>query len=431
MTPEDLPSSTGAAPSVPDHLAIVVKGYPRLSETFIAQEILGIQQAGIPCRIVSLRHPTDKKRHPIHQRITAVVDYLPEYLHQEPLRVLRGWWRARKLPGYRRAVAAWLRDYARDKTRNRIRRFGQAMVMAAELPADITRIYAHFLHTPASVARYCAIIRRLPWSCSAHAKDIYTSEDWDMREKLAEMDWLVTCTRANVDHLRALADDPAKVNLLYHGLDFSRFPDQLPDRPKRNGANADDPVVLLSVGRLVGKKGYDDLLRALAKLPADLHWRFVHIGGGNGEKYQKLAAELGVADRCDWQGPRDQREVIDACQTADLFVLASRIEKDGDRDGLPNVLMEAQLCGLAAVSTAISAIPELIRDGVNGRLVPERDPDALAGALGELISDPDARDRMGREGNAIVRHDFSFDAGMRDLAQRFGVTSDRKQPAAE
>ncbi|WP_296992093.1 glycosyltransferase family 4 protein [Thalassospira sp. UBA1131] len=417
-----------------DNLAIVVKGYPRLSETFISQEILGIQQAGIPYRIVSLRHPTDKKRHPINDRITGAVDYLPEYVYQEPMRVLRGWLKARKMPGYRRALNIWWQDYRRDRTANRARRFAQAMVMAAELPDDVTRIYAHFLHTPASVARYCAIMRGLPWSCSAHAKDIYTSRDWDMREKLRDMDWLVTCTSANVDYLRKLAEDPDKVNLLYHGLDFSRFPEDLPERPLRDGTDADNPVRVLSVGRLVGKKGYDDLLRALAKLSADLHWRFVHIGGGDGEKYQQLATELGIADRCDWRGARDQKEVIAACQSSDLFVLASRIEKDGDRDGLPNVLMEAQLCGLAAVSTAISAIPELVEDGVNGKLVPERNPDALASALKALITDPRLRETMGRKGNEIVRRDFSFYRGMKELAERFGVnfqSDEQSEPPAE
>lgn len=404
-----------------DNLAIVVKGYPRLSETFIAQEILGIQQAGIPYRIVSLRHPTDKKRHPINDRITGDVDYLPEYVYQEPMRVLCGWRKARTLPGYRRAFNIWWQDYRRDRTSNRARRFAQALVMAAELPDDITRIYAHFLHTPASVARYCAIMRGIAWSCSAHAKDIYTSEDWDMREKLRDMDWLVTCTKANVDYLRRLAEAPDKVNLLYHGLDFSRFPEDLPQRDMHDGRDATNPVTILSVGRLVGKKGYDDLLRALAKLPSDLHWRFVHIGGGSDAKYKQLAAELGIAEKCDWRGPRDQKEVIAACQTSDLFVLASRIEQDGDRDGLPNVLMEAQLCGLAAVSTSISAIPELLVDGVNGKLVPERDPDALAKALELVISDPALRHEMGRKGNEIVRRDFSFYRGMKELAHRFGV----------
>ena len=146
----------------------VVKGYPRLSETFIAQEILALERRGLDIRIVSLRHPTDKDVHPVHREIRAPVSYLPEYLYQEPLRVLRAWRRQRRRPSYRTARAAWLRDLRRDPTPNRIRRFGQALVLADELPAGARRLHAHFLHTPASVARYAALLAGLGWSCSAH-----------------------------------------------------------------------------------------------------------------------------------------------------------------------------------------------------------------------------------------------------------------------
>ena len=145
-------------------VAFVVKGYPRLSETFIAQEIVGLEQRGLKIRLFSLRHPTDPAIHPVHREIVAPVSYLPEYLHQEPLRVLRAWRKVRRLPGYAAARAAWLHDLRRDVGRNRLRRFGQALVLAAELPADIAWLHAHFLHTPASVTRYAALIRRLPWS---------------------------------------------------------------------------------------------------------------------------------------------------------------------------------------------------------------------------------------------------------------------------
>ena len=175
-------------------VAFVLKGYPRLSETFIAQEIRSLERMGLDIRLYSMRQPTDGKRHPVHDEIKALVVYLPEYLYQEPLRVLRGWRRARRMPGYRRAKAAWIRDLKRDRTPNRIRRFGQACVLAAELPSEIGRIHAHFLHTPSSVARYAAAMRELPWSASAHAKDIWTSPDWDIRDKLADLSWAVTCT---------------------------------------------------------------------------------------------------------------------------------------------------------------------------------------------------------------------------------------------
>ncbi len=145
-------------------VAFVLKGYPRLSETFIAQEILGLERRGLDIRLISLRHPTDTATHPVHAEIRASVSYLPEYLHSQPLRVWRGWRKARKLPGYRDAWAAFSADLKRDRTRNRLRRFGQACVLAAELPQDVVRLHFHFLHTPASVTRYAAIMRQLTLS---------------------------------------------------------------------------------------------------------------------------------------------------------------------------------------------------------------------------------------------------------------------------
>ncbi|HYL25550.1 MAG TPA: hypothetical protein VEV21_14260, partial [Burkholderiales bacterium] len=159
----------------PLRVAFVVKGYPRLSEAFIAQEIAALERRGLDILIVSLRRRTDDRLHAVHREIRAAVHYLPEYLYREPLRVLRAWRAVRKLATYRNARAIWLRDLLRDPTPNRIRRFGQALALAAELPRDVGRLHAHFLHTPASVARYAAILRGLPWSGSAHAKDIWTT----------------------------------------------------------------------------------------------------------------------------------------------------------------------------------------------------------------------------------------------------------------
>src|SRR4029079_8029776 len=249
-------------------VAFVLKGDPRLSEAFIAQEIAALERWGLDITIVSLRQPTDDRRHPVHGEVRAPVHYLPEVLRGEPLRVLRAWLAVRKNKGYRKARSIWLRDLRRDPTPNRIRRFGQALVLAAELPRDIDRLHAHFLHTPASVARYAAILRGLPWSGSAHAKDIWTTPEWEKREKLADCEWLVTCTRVNRDHLAALA--PAgRVELVYHGVDLSRFAPPPATRLGGDGGDDRHPVAILSVARLVEKKGTDVLLDALARLPKD------------------------------------------------------------------------------------------------------------------------------------------------------------------
>ncbi|MEL6998616.1 MAG: colanic acid biosynthesis glycosyltransferase WcaL, partial [Pseudomonadota bacterium] len=153
--------------SAQTRMAVVLKGYPRLSETFIAQELLALERRGFRFDIWSLRHPYDGGRtHPVHDQIQATPRYLPEYLHNDPLRVLKAWRTARRLPGYRRARVAWLKDLWRDRTRNRVRRWGQAMVLAAELPPEIDLLYAHFLHTPCSVARYAAMIRSIQFGFS-------------------------------------------------------------------------------------------------------------------------------------------------------------------------------------------------------------------------------------------------------------------------
>jgi glycosyltransferase involved in cell wall biosynthesis len=415
---------------LPNPVAFVLKGYPRLSETFIAQEILELERRGLDIRIVSLRQPYDKFFHPIHDQIKAPVTYLPEYLHLEPFRVLRAWWTVRRRRGYRVTRALWWRDLKRDVSRNRVRRFGQALVLAHELDDDVASLHAHFLHTPASVARYCAHLSGLGWSCSAHAKDIWTTPEWEKREKLADVEWLVTCSSIARDHLQALAppDSPAGlVDLVYHGIDLGRFPMQARESVHRDGSSPEQPVRLLSVGRAVAKKGYDDLIDALARLPQALHWRLEHIGGGPlAGALRKQARRAGIEDRIDWRGPQSQEEVLSAYRRADVFVLASRVADDGDRDGLPNVLLEASSQGLACVASNVSAIPELIDDDVSGLLVPQCDPPALSVAIAGLISDPERRGRLGQAACARVARDFAHDRCILSLAEKFSlpVTSD-------
>jgi len=402
-------------------VAVVLKGWPRLSETFIAQEIAGLEARGVALEIWSMRRPTDKAHHPVHERVAARTVYLPEYLKDDPRRVFAGWRKARRLPGYALAWRKFLADLRRDPTANRVRRWGQALVLAAELPASIDRLYAHFLHTPASVTRYAATLRGLPWSVSAHAKDIWTSEPWEVRDKLADCAWLVTCTGVGLRQLKGLAPDPERLNLVYHGLDLAHLPPPPPARPRRDGTDAADPVIILSIGRKVEKKGYGDLLQALARLPRDLQWRFEHVGaGGLAEALKAEAASLGIAGRCTWHGAQPQKAVFAALARADLFVLASKRAADGDQDGLPNVLMEAAHQGLPIVSTHAAAIGEFIEDGVNGLLVSPGAPDELAAALARLVGDPELRARLAARAAETVRTRFSFDSGVDWIAAALG-----------
>jgi len=405
-------------------VAFVLKGYPRLSETFIAQEILALEQRGLDIHLYSLRHPTDGQHHPVHDDIKAPVTYLPEYLHREPGRSLRAWRAARRLPGYAKAYRVWRRDIGRDRSRNRVRRFGQAMVLATSLPPGTGRIHAHFLHTPASVARYAALMTGLPWSASAHAKDIWTIPDWEKREKLDDLDWMVTCTRFGAAHLKELAAQPDKVSLVYHGLDLTRFSAEKSASSERDGRNPDDPAIVMSVGRAVEKKGFAVLIDALAALPEDLHWRWVHIGGGELlPALQAAAAQRGLSERIDWRGPQAQTAVLQAYRDADLFVLPSLTAADGDRDGLPNVLMEAQSQGLCCVSTTTAGIPELIDHEKTGILTKPGDAGALSAALQHLIAHSAVRATLGRHGQERVQRAFDARATIGRLAALFGVAA--------
>jgi glycosyltransferase involved in cell wall biosynthesis len=405
-------------------VAIVLKGYPRLSETFIAQEIRALELRGFKLCLFSLRKPTDTTSHPIHGEIEAPVYYLPEYAHDELSRVFRAWLSVRKKSGYRHAWRVFVRDLKRDFSRNRMRRFAQALVLANEMPDTVEHYYAHFMHTPASVTYYASLINQKPWSISAHAKDIWTIDGWEKKEKIASAKWLVTCTSANVEHLRQLAEEPERVSLLYHGLDFERFPNIEKGDDQRDGSDKENTVRIVSVGRAVNKKGYDYLLEALADLPEKLYWHFTHIGGGELlDELQAKAIKLKLDDRIDWLGALPQTDVLAHYRQADLFVLPSRISNNGDRDGLPNVLMEAQSQKLACLSTDISGIPELIDHAKTGWLVPQQDSAALKQALHTLITDALQRESLANAGLKRVREHFSLNRGIDQLVEKLRLTA--------
>jgi len=397
-------------------IGVVVIGWPRLSETFIAQELLGLERRGLRLHIVSTRASADTEVQPEVREIRAPVLQLPERV-LDAARFLPA---AVRLPGFPRALGLFLSDILRDRSVNRILRFLQGCAAAVLLPDEVGRLYAHFLHNPATVTRYAAAARRIPWCFSAHAKDIWTTPDWDKRVKIADAEWGVTCTAHNLECLSALAPERGRVSLVHHGLDFRRLPPARLDRPARDGSDPRDPARLLSVGRMVEKKGFDTLLDALSLLPADIHWRWTHIGTGPlADALRRRVAERGLEDRVNWRGAAPRDTVLSAALDSDLFVLACRHAANGDRDGLPNVLMEAAATGLALLSTRVSAIPELIEDGVDGLLVPPAAPEALAAALSRLIRDPATRARMGATAAGRVRARFDCDVGIDRLAAKF------------
>jgi glycosyltransferase involved in cell wall biosynthesis len=409
----------GGRRSLGPPLTIVLKGYPRLSETFIAQELKALEARGFQFDIWSLRQPHDDKVHPIHEKIRAPVNYLPEYLHQEIMRTLAACLGALFQRGFLSAFAVFLGDLVRDFSRNRFRRFGQACILATERPAGLRFIYAHFLHTPSSVARYAALLRGVKWGFSAHARDIWTTPNWDKIAKIEDAAFGVTCTKVGHAQLNALIPGKPRVELAYHGLDLSDIPRGPETREPRNGSVPGEYVELIAVGRAVEKKGYAELLTALADLPKILQWRMTHIGGGPEMPALKAKArELKLAGKIRWMGKRDRPEVIEALRAADIFVMPSKIAHDGDRDGLPNVILEAASQNLAIVASRLSAIPEFVEHDVTGMLVRPGHSAGMTETILHLVRDPAKRASLGQAAQLRLEMKFGPRAGVDLIASK-------------
>ena len=404
-------------------IAIVLKGYPRLSETFIAQEILSLEKAGVSIIIISLRKPTDPYIHPVHEKIKAPISYLPEYLFNEPIRVLRSWWQVRSNPRYKSARRIWRKHLLRDFSPNRVRRWGQALVLAAEFSPEINHIYAHFLHTPASVAHYASMLTGHTWSVSSHAKDIWLTPNWEKTEKLESCSWAVTCTNYGYRHLNDLV--PGKTHLSYHGLDTK----QLSQKKYSNilpHSDQGDLLRLLSVGRAVKKKGFSVLIEALSNLPKNINWHWTHIGGGSElEKLQKLSHKLGLTEKITWRGAQPQNGVFEAYENSDLFIMPSIIATDGDRDGLPNVLMEAASKKVCCIATNLPGITEFIRHDETGWIVPSKNSKELTRSIISLSQDPAKRVRLAESANNLLATHFSHSKNVQDIIKLLKSDLDR------
>ncbi len=261
-----------------------------------------------------------------------------------------------------------------------------------------------------------SVMTGIPFSFSAHAKDIYTAKPRALREKIRAATFVATCTRANQDYLRRMADPDrrARIHLSYHGTNITKF------QPSE-ATPKDDPPLILSAGRLVPKKGLPYLLRACGVLArSSREFRCVIVGEGPERgALEHEAARLGLGDLVSFRGRASQEELLGLYRRAAIFALPCTVLADGDRDGIPNVLMEAMAVELPVVSTAISGIPELIRSGHDGVLVPERDVDGLAGALERLLADATLRRRLGENARATVLEKFNSAANARSLAELF------------
>ncbi|MFQ5612162.1 MAG: glycosyltransferase [Anaerolineae bacterium] len=396
----------------------VLKMYPRFSETFILNEILAHEAAGLDLEIFSLRPPNDGRFHESLAQVRAPVTYIP---NSRP-KVTQLWalfgQAGTDLPDL------WpVLECARDED---VEDVYQAILLARMArKRGITHLHAHFGSVATTVARLAARFAGLPYSFTAHAKDIFheSVQPDDLRRKLDEALAAVTVSEYNLAYLRETYGLAARrARRVYNGLDLDQFPYKSPfDRPPR----------ILAVGRLVEKKGFEYLIDACALL-AEEGRRFEAEIIGAGALEGDLSAQikrLGLEDRVKLLGPRPQGEVRRHVQEAAVFAAPCVVGRDGNRDGLPTVLLEAMALGTPCISTDVTGIPEVLRDGQTGLRVPQRDPAALARALARLLDDSDLRVDLAAEARHLIETEFDVHRNAAYLREIFRMTSPMAVPA--
>lgn len=405
--------------NIPDEpvLGMILKGFPRISETFISNEILLLEKLGFRIHLFSMRNPRETFCHESVKNIKAPVDYLPETLSGHPTCLLyHNFLLAVKTPrNYVGALKTALRRFMRTHKSATLKHLLQAGYLVHKyLPGSrVTHLHAHFAHSPTSVAMFASRLSGLPFSFTAHAKDIYTSDPRQLREKMSLACFVVTCTEYNRRYLKKISPDTATpIHRIYHGIDMHLFAGKSPKE------HVSKPFHLLTVARLTPKKGLPTVYRALRCLKdRGLSFRHTLIGDGDDrEVILSIIAELGLKPITQWLGTQPHDVVLDHYRRADLFLLGCEIARNGDRDGIPNVLLESMAIGVPVVATQISAIPELVEDGKTGLLVPPGQPEALAGAVERLLTDMELRNRVINAAREKVVRDFDNRILIRELS---------------
>jgi glycosyltransferase involved in cell wall biosynthesis len=403
-------------------VAYLVKTFPRLSETFILNEILGVEELGLELEIFSLRRlpPESGPVHPDVAKVKGPVRYIPSFvrpLWPPGLALLLFSQLALLFSAPLRYFAA-VRFHFTSDNNPRLKDFLQAGYLARALrKGKFTHLHAHFANLPTTVAEIVKHLTGIRYSFTAHAKDVYLTPPSELARKIKKAECVMTCTAVNQRYLAGLAEQGTPVRLAYHGIDVNRFHVFHTGDTRRNG----EVPLILSVARLCEKKGLEFLIEAcriLVDRGVAFQCRIVGYGPLE-DKLQKMIASLALQDSVFLVGKMTQDQLAELYPQADLFVLPCLVLKNGDQDGIPNVLFEAMVCGVPIISTEIAGVRELIEHQKNGLLVEQRNSHALADAMELLIGSPELRNNLARRGRQTVLGSFTRESSARNVYNIF------------
>lgn len=398
-------------PAQPARIGYVIGTYPSLTTTFIDREIRGLRAMGADIEILSIRHPGPDLSDATKTMMVGISYLLPA----SPIKLVAAhltygvrleYWKILTFlltaphPGWK----------ARLKT---LAHFGEAILATHILDnMSLRRIHAHFVDRAAVVAMTASRLLGIPYSVTAHANDIYVNPIL-LEAKLESSEFAVTCTEFNRVHLASFVSPETDLIRLYHGLELDRYQPQPSARQS--------PPMILAVGQLKEKKGLGDLIAACAGLAGDgRQFSCVIIGDGPlRHRLESQILEAGLSDRLTLTGALAHHQVVESYRRASIFALPCVTASDGDRDGIPNVVLEAMAMALPVVSTRHSGVPEAVEDGVSGILVPPGDVTELTDALARLLDDPDLRSKMGLVGREIATDRFDVTVNAKALMERF------------
>lgn len=391
--------------------AYILLWFPNPTETFIFREVENLRRFGLPLEVYTLYGPWKKNLSTEMAQTTVPIKRLGVKAFFLMLADILYW--AFRKPGLTAWLfgRAWLRRWRGfEKTGENVWCFLGGFRLARFAEADgIQHLHAPWANGPATAAWVASALTGIPYTFTARAWDIYPP-DALIEEKISGARFVRSETQANIRHLAVYAGGKTdKFRLTYNGVPFvAREDAPAPMQP---------PVKLLSIGRLVRKKGYDQLLEAISLLGAQSIAVTLTIAGSGPllHALERQARRLGIAERVTFTGFISYDTIGGLFEASDIFVMPCVIAPSGDRDGIPTVIMEALMHRLPVVTTTVSGIPELIEDGVTGYAVPEKNPEALAKAIRKCIEGRGNALQMAERGRERVKQNFNPEKNHRNV----------------